>query len=79
VEDLSTNGIYLSSSFQGLPTGSEQRIGRKGGRVILKKGDWLRISLDVAFHFRYSSHILFMKASGLTKLQELETQVGIII
>jgi pheromone a factor receptor len=74
-EDLSTNGTYLCNSLDDQPTGPEKRIGRGGARVLLKKGDWLRISLTITLRFQYSSRIPTWKASGLSSLQKRESQV----
>jgi hypothetical protein len=77
-EDLSTNGTFLSRSLRDFPIGPEQRIGRKGGRVLLRSGDWLRISPTVTLRFCYSSHVPMKTVSGLTGLQKRETTVELI-
>jgi hypothetical protein len=58
VEDLSTNGTYLSRANSDLPTAKERRMSRREGKILLSSGDQLRVSPTLALRFRYSRTVI---------------------
>lgn len=73
VEDISTNGTYLTRARQT----SEERLTRgQNGTVLLCDGDKLRVSSLMLFHFiSYSLPSPEDNVIGLSDLQSRETQV----
>jgi hypothetical protein len=72
VEDLSTNGTYLTRANA---AAKEQRIYRREGKVLLASGDQLRVSPTLALHFRYSATII-PNSHRLEPGQRRESEVG---
>jgi hypothetical protein len=73
-EDFSTNGTYLCN-YLTREQMTEKRIDRKGGRVLLKKGDRLRIGSELILNFVYASHHYDQASLGLNELQRRESRV----
>jgi hypothetical protein len=76
VEDLSTNGTYLTRSTSNQLATKEQRMSRRDGKILLGSNDQLRVSPTLALRFRYSATIV-PNSHRLRSEQQREAEVVI--